>query len=1102
VDRYIASGPIIVVLFLLMKRALRLSLYDAVRWGIFLFSPDSVVQGVLLGNRSGTRNSQRRVFFSGSRSGTLRYCLVLFAIVMLFGLAGATMTAPVADFNANDTFGTVPLPVHFSDLSLNTPGSWAWYFGDEDFTEPWTEMNTSSGWMGRRQHATLALPDGSIVLMGGFDTDGNYRNDTWQSKDNGATWTEMNASSGWSARICHSSVAFPDGNIVLMGGLDYNDDMNDVWLSTNRGATWELINASAGWSARWYHSSGVLPDGSIVLTGGTGDSGVTNDTWRSEDRGRTWALVNTSSGWSAREGHSSVVLPDGSIVLSGGSNKNDTWQSKDRGATWVRLNASSGWTGRLLHTSVTMPDGSIVLMGGLDKDGRKNDVWRSADNGKTWTQVPDPVWSARYYHSSVSMPDGSIVLMGGDDGVSYTNDTWRFRPLGSPEQNPSHTYPAPGTYTVTLRAFNAGGYDTLQKIRYITVTPPPPAAAFSGGPLSGTAPLEVTFADESTLSPTGWAWFFGDETYTAPWVLVNASSGWPARSQYSSVVLPDGSIVLTGGYGGPGIKYNDTWRSKDNGATWTLVNASSEWPARYGHNSVVLPDGSIVLMGGVSDSGYYSDVWRSLDDGATWMLMNASAFPWTYQIGPTSVALPDGSIVLIGNFGNLDVWRSLDEGVIWTRTNASAGDVPSRMYSSGVALPDGSIVVMGGNDRDTYARLNDVWRSTDGGTLWIPMNTNAPWSARSEHTSVALPDGSIVLMGGISDSGHENDVWRSADAGATWTKANASAGWTAREFPGSVAMPDGSVVLMGGWDSTNVNDTWRFAPAGSSERDPVHTYTVPGIYQVALQAYNAFGYNSTRKVGVIEVTGQTKIGTFRNGAWYLDSSGNGWWDGPVTDRKYPAFGTTGDIPVAGDWNHNWISEIGVFRNGAWYLDNNGNGWWDGPVTDIKYPAFGTTGDIPVAGNWSGDGKTEIGVFRNGAWYLDYSGNGWWDGPVTDRKYPAFGTTGDIPVAGDWNNDKISEIGVFRNGAWYLDSSGNGWWDGPVTDIKYPAFGTTGDAPVAGDWNHDGISEIGVFRNGAWYLDYSGNGWWDGPVTDRKYPAFGTTGDKPVAGKWI
>jgi PKD repeat protein len=38
----------------------------------------------------------------------------------------------------------------------------------------------------------------------------------------------------------------------------------------------------------------------------------------------------------------------------------------------------------------------------------------------------------------------------------------------------------------------------------------PPVAAFVGAPTSGVAPLTVQFTDQSTGSPTGWAWNFGD----------------------------------------------------------------------------------------------------------------------------------------------------------------------------------------------------------------------------------------------------------------------------------------------------------------------------------------------------------------------------------------------------------------------------------------------------------------------------------------------------------------------------------------------------------------------------------------------------------------
>lgn len=43
-----------------------------------------------------------------------------------------------------------------------------------------------------------------------------------------------------------------------------------------------------------------------------------------------------------------------------------------------------------------------------------------------------------------------------------------------------------------------------------TSAPAPPVAAFSGTPLTGLAPLDVSFTDESTNSPTAWSWNFGD----------------------------------------------------------------------------------------------------------------------------------------------------------------------------------------------------------------------------------------------------------------------------------------------------------------------------------------------------------------------------------------------------------------------------------------------------------------------------------------------------------------------------------------------------------------------------------------------------------------
>jgi uncharacterized repeat protein (TIGR01451 family)/CSLREA domain-containing protein len=97
-------------------------------------------------------------------------------------------------------------------------------------------------------------------------------------------------------------------------------------------------------------------------------------------------------------------------------------------------------------------------------------------------------------------------------GVPRPNSwVWTFGDgADSTEQHPTHTYTQTGVYTVTLTVSNPTGSDTLTKTNYITVTEPLPVAAFTASPVSGTAPLTVTFTDQSTGNPTSWAWAFGD----------------------------------------------------------------------------------------------------------------------------------------------------------------------------------------------------------------------------------------------------------------------------------------------------------------------------------------------------------------------------------------------------------------------------------------------------------------------------------------------------------------------------------------------------------------------------------------------------------------
>jgi hypothetical protein len=214
---------------------------------------------------------------------------------------------------------------------------------------------------------------------------------------------------------------------------------------------------------------------------------------------------------------------------------------------------------------------------------------------------------------------------------------------------------------------------------------------------------------------------------------------------------------------------------------------------------------------------------------------------------------------------------------------------------------------------------------------------------------------------------------------------------------------------------------------------------------------------------------RTDVAVYRpsTGAWYL------------RNQYSLYYGSSGDIPVPGDYDGDGITDIAVYRpsSGAWYVRN-------------QYSAYyGQSGDIPVPGDYDGDGDTDVAVFRpaTGAWY------------IRNQYSVSFGQSGDIPVPADYDGDSFTDVAVYRpsTGAWY---------------IRYKSkisYGVSTDIPVPGDYDGDGDADIAVYRpsTGAWYVRgmsttfYGGSA--DIPVPGD-YDGDGTTElavYRPATGAW-
>ena len=125
--------------------------------------------------------------------------------------------------------------------------------------------------------------------------------------------------------------------------------------------------------------------------------------------------------------------------------------------------------------------------------------------GGSTTQPPVAQFSA----SSTQICSGGAVGFTNLSTGGITSVAWNFGDGGtSTALSPAHVYATAGSYTVTLTATGPGGSDTETKANYITVSGSP-TAAFIGTPLNGSAPLTVTFTNQSTQG-TSWVWGFGD----------------------------------------------------------------------------------------------------------------------------------------------------------------------------------------------------------------------------------------------------------------------------------------------------------------------------------------------------------------------------------------------------------------------------------------------------------------------------------------------------------------------------------------------------------------------------------------------------------------
>ncbi|MEJ7706034.1 MAG: M23 family metallopeptidase [Nocardioidaceae bacterium] len=186
-----------------------------------------------------------------------------------------------------------------------------------------------------------------------------------------------------------------------------------------------------------------------------------------------------------------------------------------------------------------------------------------------------------------------------------------------------------------------------------------------------------------------------------------------------------------------------------------------------------------------------------------------------------------------------------------------------------------------------------------------------------------------------------------------------------------------------------------------------------------------------------------------------------------------------DVPIAGDWNGDRVSDVGTFSRRA----AHGVLRERQPGGGRRVLGWGASTDQPVVGDWNGDGQFEPGVWRQ----LSHT----FALPTArgSTRIVNFGGSRHLAVAGDWNGDGRWDVGTFnpRSQTFHLRYPGG--------EVSTRVFGSVDTLPLTGDWDGDGRWDVGGFDpvTATFSLDLRAG--------TTKSVSFGDSGSLPVIGRW-
>lgn len=586
---------------------------------------------------------------------------------------------------------------------------------------------------GRADHATIALDDGTILVVGGISNSLVMEVERLDLTGN----VSLSAGSIQDGRIFPTANRLRDGRVLLTSGWTGFSYVQGAEIYDPRTSNWK--SAGVLRLSRAASASVLLQDGRVLITGGGEGAGRVAATCEIFDPATgTFEFVAPLN--RGRYEHSATVLFDGRVLVAGGEVGDGTSTIADAELYDPELNE---WTPvaslhepRAFHSATLLPTGQVLVAGGYASEIRgaaRATVELFDPETETWS-IAQPLLRPRKMHTATLLPGGDVVFVGGEIDAGAAEDEMEVESPGPDRwKTLSPLAPRAGCTATTLETgvLLVGGRTSSgpsARVELLTAEGLRPLPSLSTARAGHTA----------TQLASGELMVLGGEDSSGPLssgeLLDAPLAAWRTgptlmlpRVHHRATLTRDGRVLVTGG--------SPTELSAELVDLRGSAPAAPLHAARREHTATLLRDGSVLVTGGLGATEPQSSTERLAADGSAWEL---AAKLSTQRAGHTATLLRDGRVLVAG--GSVDGSAEVYDPALDQFTATGPMSQPRRGHVAKL-LVSGRVLVVGGGAPQTPSTAEVYDPATNA---WYPASQVPDGSPEVVGT---LPNGTTVFVG-------------------------------------------------------------------------------------------------------------------------------------------------------------------------------------------------------------------------------------------------------------------------------------------------------------------------------------------------------------------